>query len=46
MEFSMGRGSSNIIWLDGIVCSPLTSGGLGIRKLATFNQSLLDKWLW
>ena len=28
------------------VCSPLTSGGLGIRKLATFNQSLLDKWLW
>jgi len=25
------------------VCTPLASGGLGIRKLTTFNQSLLGK---
>ena len=27
------------------VCSPLSSGGLGIRNLRTFNVALLGKWL-
>ena len=28
------------------VCSPLKSGGLGVRNLRKFNQTLLNKWLW
>ena len=28
------------------VCSPLESGGLGVRNLVHFNQALLGKWLW
>ena len=28
------------------VCAPLENGGLGVRKLTTFNKVLLRKWLW
>ena len=28
------------------VCLSMEEGGLGIRRVGLFNQSLLDKWLW
>ena len=29
-----------------IVCAPISSGGLGIRKIRLFNEALLGKRLW
>jgi hypothetical protein len=28
------------------VCEPIQSGGLRVKNLKIFNQSLLGKWLW
>ena len=28
------------------VCKPMQVGGLGIRRLRSFNATLLGKWLW
>ena len=28
------------------VCAPISSGGLGIRKIRLFNEALLEKWFW
>uniref|UniRef100_A0A2N9H476 Reverse transcriptase domain-containing protein n=1 Tax=Fagus sylvatica TaxID=28930 RepID=A0A2N9H476_FAGSY len=28
------------------ICSPIQQGGLGLRRIISFNQALLGKWLW
>ncbi|KAJ9544285.1 hypothetical protein OSB04_023992 [Centaurea solstitialis] len=38
------RGKCKLAWED--VCKPISNGGLGLRKLATWNRAMVAKHLW
>ena len=44
-DFLWGDPKTHLLGWDK-VCMPIANGGMGIRKLTTFNKALLGKCLW